>query len=342
MRTSFTNALDRRTASLAMLGAACCGCANREAGREGQGATVRLGLPRNPVFYLPAYLAQELGYFRDEGLQVSVQDLPGGSKNVEAMLGGSADVVGAVYEHTIWLAAERRPTKCFVLLLERPGLLLVASPATKRNIRSVRDLKGATVGVATPGSQSHMFVNYLLHKNGVSAADVSVVGIGLGPASVVAIERGKVDAATLSGAPISMLQRRRPDLVVLADACTAEGVQQIYGMTTYPTHGLLATAAWLERNPETARKVARAVQRANRWVREHSPEEVREKIPPALRMEDAAAEVAAIRMAVPMMSVDGRVSAEGANAVRQVLAVSMERVRTSDVDLAKTFTTEFL
>lgn len=341
MTTSAKNDLDRRALCTSLLSTAVSGCARSETG-GGKGTKVRLGLPRNPVFYLPAYLAGELGYFEEEGLQVSTQDLPGGTKNVEAMLGGSADVIGAVYEHTIWLAVERRPVKCFFLLLERPGLVLAVSPAATKKIRSVRDLKGATVGVATPGSQSHMFVNYLLHRNGLSAADIRAVGIGLGPGSVAAIEHSKVDAGTLSGGAIPMLKKRMPGLVFLADACSPEGVKQIYGMESYPTHALLAPAEWLQRNPGTARKMARAVQRANRWVREHSAEQIREKIPSALRMEDTATELEAVRLAVPMMSADGRMHADGANAVRQVLTVSLEKVRTADIELSQTWTNEFL
>jgi len=342
MTTFVASELDRRTVCTSLLSAVVYGCSGRETNRRKTGSNVRLGLPRNPVFYLPAYLAQELGYFRDEGLQVSIQDLPGGSKNIEAMLGGSADVIGAVYEHTIGLAVERRPTKCFVLFLERPGLVLAVSPAATKNIRSIRDLKGAIVGVATPGSQSHMFVNFLLYKNGLSATDIRTVGIGLGPASVVAIERGKVDAATLSGSAIPMLQKRQPGLLVLANACTREGVKQIYGLETYPTHGLLATSEWLTHNPETARKMARAVQRGSRWVREHPAEEIREKMPSALRMEDVEIELEAIRMAIPMISADGRIDAESANAVRRVLEVSIEKVRKANIDLSQTYTNEFL
>lgn len=58
--------------------------------------------------------------------------------------------------------------------------------------------------------------------------------------------------------------------------------------------------------------------------------------------EAAATELEEMRMAVPMISADGRIHAEGANAVRQVLAVSMEKVRTADLDLSKTYTSEFL
>ena len=150
--------LDRRSVLLSLAGAAGYGCSSGGSSSGRNATSLRLALPKNPVFYLPAYLARELEYFKDEGLSVEIQDLPGGSKNVQAMLGGSADVIGAVYEHTLWLAAENRPTRCFALFIDRPGLMLVVSPPAAQSLRTIADLKGRNVGVATPGSQSHFFV----------------------------------------------------------------------------------------------------------------------------------------------------------------------------------------
>lgn len=335
------NCISRRSICSSLFAAAVSGCARSSSGTS-DSVAVRMGLPRNPIFYLPAYLAEELGYYREEGLRVSVQDLPGGTKNVEAMLGGSADVIGAVYEHTLWLAADGKATKCFLLLIDRPGLMLLVAPGAEKRIRTIADLKGAAVGVATPGSQSHMFVNYLLHRNGLTPDDIRTVGIGLGAGSVVAFERGKVDAAAVSGSAISVLQRRHPGLTVLAEACTPEGVNKIYGNDTYPAHALLAPSEWLERNAQTARKLARANQRASGWMREHRPEEIQAKLPRAFRLEDAASELDAIRMALPMYSMDGRVRPEGAQAVKRALDVTVERVRLSKVDFSQTYTDEFL
>jgi NitT/TauT family transport system substrate-binding protein len=333
--------LDRRRACLSLLGAAGYGC-SRPAVEERGLTPVRMGMPRNAMFYLPVYLADELGYFRQEGLKAELQDLPGGAKNIAAMLGGSTDVIGAVYEHTIWLAAENRAAQCFYLLMERPGLALIVSPATSRKITSIADLKGASVGVANPGSQSHIFLNFLLHKHGMPADSVNAVGVGLGPGSVVAVQRGKVDAAAVSGVAISMLRRRHPGLVVLADAYTAEGVKKLYGVDTYPSHALLAPAEWLHSNTETARKIARATQRANQWMHQHQPEEIQEKIPEAYRLEDTATELEAIRMATPMYSSDGRVRPDAAEEVRRVMDVSLDKVRTATIDLSQTYTSEYL
>lgn len=138
--------LDRRSLILSILGATGYGCSSDGSSNGRNATSVRLALPQNPVFYLPAYLARELGYFKDEGLRVEIQDLPGGSKSVQAMLGGSADVIGAVYEHTLWLAADRRATRCFVLFIDRPGLMLVVSPQAEHNLRTIADLKGKESG----------------------------------------------------------------------------------------------------------------------------------------------------------------------------------------------------
>lgn len=334
--------VDRRSVLYFLLGTAPYGCSSRD-GSSGESQTrVRLALPKNPVFYLPAYLARELGYFVEEGLNVEIQDLPGGSKNVQAMLGGSADIIGAVYEHTLWLAAEGRATRCFALFINRPGLMLVVAPPARSSVKTIADLRGRNVGVATPGSQSHFFVNYLLERNGVPSAAISAVGIGMGAAAVAAIERGKIDAAAITGSAIAVLQRRHPDLSILANGCTAEGVKELFGLDSYPTHGLLAPDAWLKQNPETARKLVKAVQRANRWVREHSPEQILEKLPSEYRMEDAAADIDAIRMTLPMLSTDGQITRESAEAVRKVLSSSIEKVRTSNFDISSTYTNEFV
>ena len=235
MSRTALNGLDRRSYLLSLLGTAAYSCSSARSPNDRGGTAVRLALPKNPVFYLPAYLARELGHFESEGLSVDIQDLPGGAKNVQAMLGGSADVIGAVYEHTLWLAAENRPTRCFALFIDRPGLMLVVSRPVAQTVRTISDLKGRNVGVATPGSQSHFFVNYLLERGGMLSGDISAVGIGMGAASVAAIERGRVDAAAVTGSAIAVLQRRHPDLRILANGCTAEGVKELFGLDNYPS-----------------------------------------------------------------------------------------------------------
>src|SRR5258708_15557463 len=66
------------------------------------------------MVYLPVTLAAELGYYHAQGLDVTLEDFPGGSRALEALLGGSADVVSGFYDHTIQIAADGRDLVAFV------------------------------------------------------------------------------------------------------------------------------------------------------------------------------------------------------------------------------------
>src|SRR5215467_5840891 len=56
---------------------------------------------KTSLYYLPLTIAEQLGYFKDEGLSVSIADFAGGSQALRAVVGGSADVVSGAYEHTL-------------------------------------------------------------------------------------------------------------------------------------------------------------------------------------------------------------------------------------------------
>src|SRR4030095_12668573 len=128
--------------------------------------------------YLPTTLARELGFYRDEGVDVELQDHAGGSKALQAMVGGSADVVSGFYDHTIQMAAEGRAFVAFVNMLRFPGLVLGTSPQSARTVTKIGDLKGRIAGVTAAGSSSQMLLNYMLQRNGLTLEDVSITPVG--------------------------------------------------------------------------------------------------------------------------------------------------------------------
>lgn len=162
---------------------------------------------------------------------------------------------------------------------------------------------------------------------------VSVTSVGMGATAASAVEHGQVDAAILFGSAITALQQRKPDVKILADTRTPEGLRAIFGVEDYPASCLLAREEWLSKNPDAARKIARATLKSLTWIREHYPEEILAKMPAEFRVGDQTAEIEAIKMAKPMYSVDGKISRESAEAVRRVLGAKY-----ANVDLAKTYT----
>jgi NitT/TauT family transport system substrate-binding protein len=307
-----------------MCGLAACGA--RSTGK------IRLALQPPTTNNYPSYFAQWLGYFHDEGLDVEISQIAGASKVLETIVGGSADVGGGVYEQAIQMAVEGRDVVSFISLLRSPNFALVALP--DRGVKSIADLRGKIAGVSSVGSPSQFYLNHVLAAAGVPVDSVSATTVGMGATAAAAIEHGQVDAAILFGSAITALQARRPDVLTLADTRTPEGLRAVFGVDDYPASCLLAREAWLRANPDAARKMVRATLRSLAWIREHSAEEILARLPKENQVGDPAAEIAAIKMAKPMYSIDGRISPESAEAVR--------RVRGENVDLAKTYTNEFL
>jgi sulfonate transport system substrate-binding protein len=313
----------------------CClllaGCGPKEAG-------VRIAIGgQAQLIYLPATLAQELGFYKDAGLNVQLLDFPGGAKALEALMGGSTDVVCGFYDHTIQMAAQGKDLRAFVAMLRYPGLVL-ASP----EVASIEGLRGKTVGVSAPGSSTHMFLNYLLLRHGMKPEEVSNVSVGMSATAVGAVTHHKVDAAVMTDPALAIVRKQMPGLHILADTRTAEGVQTVFGVENYPSAVLYSKAEWVEKNRDTAKKLAGAITRTLAWMREHSPEEIRARMPAAFRTEDARTDVEVLRTAQAMLSVDGKFSPEAVEAVRRVLSTSLPAVRDARIELGKTYTNEMV
>jgi NitT/TauT family transport system substrate-binding protein len=291
------------------------------------------------LIYLTATLAQELGYYRDEGLEVTLLDFPGGAKSLEALMGGSTDVVCGFYDHTIQMAAQGKQLRAFVAMLRYPGLVAVA---TAPGIVRVEDLKGKTVGVSAAGSSTNLFLNYLLVRHGLRPEDASPVSIGMSATAVGAVMHGKVDAAIMTDPALQIVRTQSPAAHILADTRTEAGVRDAFGVDVYPSAVLYSTAAWIAEHEDTARKLARATRKTVDWMRSHTPEEIRARMPASFRGSDAAADLEGLRSLQAMLSPDGRITPESAQAVRQVLNVSLPAVRDANLDLSKTYTDRFL
>ena len=315
-------------------------CAGRSTGPALR--NVRMALSTDAITWLPIHLARTLGYYEEEGLSVAVSDVPGLSKAVEALLGGSVDVAGASSLLVIQLAAEDRPVQSFLTLYSVPYYALAVAPAATGTIRSISDLKGRRVGISSPGSPTQLILNYILAANGLAPEDVRTVSIGAGASSLAAIEHGQVDAAAVVGSAINMLEQRHPQLRLLSDTRTPRGAMAVFGSETFPSTSLVSNVEWLRTNGDTAQRLVRATRKAMDWMRSHTAEEVRTQMSESLRQPDATADLDAIRTAQRTLSADGRMPSEGPELVRKVLAATNAKARSATLDLTRTYNNEFI
>jgi NitT/TauT family transport system substrate-binding protein len=294
---------------------------------------VRIAIFRGEEF---TPLAKALGHFGADGIDVEVHELQSSSKAMEALFGGSTDVVAGGYDHAVRLAIEGRRSKSFTVLTVRSPLALVASPRAG-HIGRVADLKGATVGVSAFGSSGNHFLNFLLARNGLKRDDVQLIATGGGHAVTVAsAEQGRADAIVTLPASLAILRARNPGLRVLADATSVEGTRAIFGVDYYPGICMMAGDRWLEANEDAASKLARAMVRTLVWVRQHTAEEMLGKLGrPGLREEADG-----LRSLIAAASADGVMPPKGPEAVREMLAATYPAVR--ELALENTFTNRFV
>jgi NitT/TauT family transport system substrate-binding protein len=291
---------------------------------------------------MPIALADTLGFYKDEGLDVAMVNLPSNSKTLEALVGGSVDVAGIGYAQTIQMAAEGQRVRAFFIGVRRMNVVLAVAPSAVSKIRRVEDLKSAVLGIPSPGSPTHQWVNFILSAHGVRPSEVSAVGIGSGASALAAVESGRIDAVGLSGGDHLRLLRRNPELRILVDGSSPEGMREVYGGDLFASGAMAAKQSWLDRNPDPAARLARAGQRALRWIAEHSPEEILGRLPESVRSPDAAADIQVIRWSLPMFTVDGRMPKGAPEAVKRSLDPTIDKVRESKFDLATTWTNQFL
>jgi NitT/TauT family transport system substrate-binding protein len=296
---------------------------------------------RAALDFIPMYLASSLGYFREEGVQVTLQDLSGTPKAMQALLGGSAELAVGGYEAAVQMNAEGKQVRAITVMERWPPLVVVISPKAPARIREIRDLKGATVGVSTPGSGTHRFMNYLLVRHGVSPTEISTVGVGVNFSVAAALQQGHVDAA-VTGPLGAALATATGNVRIVGDCRTADGARRTLGTDNMPFAVLMARAEWTWTHQDTCRRLGRAMRRTLAWIGNHTAADVVNAMPAEYRGQDHALYLRAVTEILPAFSRDGLMPADGPVNMRNYLSVSDERIRTMTLDLTTTFTNEFV
>ena len=90
------------------------------------------------LYYLPLTLAERLGYFKEQGLNVTINDFAGGAQSLQALVGGSIDVVAGAYEHTIRMQAKGQDIKAVIELGRFPGIVLAVKKDKAAQVQVLR------------------------------------------------------------------------------------------------------------------------------------------------------------------------------------------------------------
>lgn len=291
------------------------------------------------LYYLPLTIAEQLGYFKDEGLDVTIDDFAGGSKALQAVVGGSADVGAGAFEHTLLMQAKGLTYQAFVVLGAAPQLVLGVVKAKAAEVKSVKDLKGMRIGVSAPGSSTHMLVNVALAKAGLKPSDVSIVGVGSSATVVAAARGGQVDAVS-NVDPMMTLLQESGDIKVLVDTRTQAGTRAMFG-GPMPAAVMYAPQSFIEKHPRTVQAVANAIVRADKWLQRATAAELIKTVPESYLLGNKALYLQAFANCREAFSPDGMMPAGGPATALKALASFTPEVKPSQIRLGETWTNAF-
>ena len=287
-------------------------------------------------YYLPLTIAERLGYFKDEGLDVEISDFDGGSKALQAVVGGSADVVSGAWENTIDQQPKGLQLQGFALQGRYPMIVVAIAKSKAANYKSPKDLKGMKIGVSAPGSSTNRVVLHLLAKDGLKGEDVAIIGVGTSSGVIAALTSGQVDAVSNLDPAMAMLESMNA-VTIIADTRTAKGTEAVFGTADMPAAALYAPISFIQKNPNTVQALTNAMVRALLWLQKATPEQVVATVPPEYLLGNKDAYLASYMKLKDAYSPDGMFTDAGAQNTLKYLAAFNPAIKPAEIKLGQTF-----
>ncbi len=233
---------------------------------------VTLNEVAHSIFYAPQYVAIELGYFEEEGIDLELVTGYGADKTMTAVISGNADIGFMGAEASIYAYAQGADDYVvnFAQLTQRAGNFIVAREEMPDFEWS--DLKGKEVLGGRKGGMPQMVFEYILKAHGIDpSADLSIdQSIDFG-STAAAFSGGKGDFTVEFEPSATALEQEGVGYVVAS--CGVES-----GYVPYTAYS--AKKSYLEENPQIIQKFTDALQKGMDYVVSHSPEEIAEVIQP--------------------------------------------------------------
>jgi NitT/TauT family transport system substrate-binding protein len=295
---------------------------------------------KNLLYYLPLTIAETQGYFKDEGLDVTIVDFSGGSLALRAVVGGSADIVSGAFEHTLIMQPKGQALRAFVLQGRAPQIVLGTNPRTMPSYKTIADLKGKKIGVTAPGSSTQVLANFILAKGGLKPSDVSIIGVGAGSGAVAAMRSGQIDAMSNLDPVVTMLQRSG-DFKIISDTRIVAEADKVFG-GPMPAACMYAPQPFIDKYPATVQAIANAIVRADRWIQSAGPSEIVKAVPESYLLGDRAVYIDAFMAAKGALSPDGMIPEAGAATALRALQSVDDSLRGSKFDLSAVYTNDFV
>ena len=309
--------------------------------REPEKKEVSLGVGGKPLlYYLPLTIAERKGFFKEQGLEVEINDFGGGAKSLQALIGGSVDVVTGAYEHTIRMQAKGQDVVAVTELGRFPAIVIAVKKDKAGQIKSAADFKGLKIGVTAPGSSTALTAQYAMVKAGLKPSDAAIIGVGSGASGVAAMKKGEIDVISHLDPVIAKLEADG-DIQILIDTRTEAGTRELFGGSN-PAATLYTKKEFIEKNPQTTQRLVNAFVKTLKWLETAKPEDVAATVPEEYYLGDKPLYLKAVQNSLESYSRSGIIPMIGMQSVLDMLRQLDPELKDAKVDLAATFDDRFV
>jgi NitT/TauT family transport system substrate-binding protein len=195
-------------------------------------------------------LARTLGYWKDEGYDVELMPVGASLQAIQQMVGGNAEFA-EVNASVVIQGSVKNDLPLRIVMANTVNDWSVAVDAGGP-IKSIKDLKGKTVGVFSLATGGIAYFNSLLRANGMDPKDVELLPVGLGAPPVAAMKSGQVQALLYWASALAGFENTGLKMSKLSGA----------NWRSYPDYSLSTTQATIDKNPEMVLGIVRGMAKA--------------------------------------------------------------------------------
>jgi NitT/TauT family transport system substrate-binding protein len=258
---------------------------------------VRLSVSSLDAAFLTPIVALKRGFFKEEDIDPEIIRM-NANISITALATGDTDYT-TIFGSVVRAAIRGLPVKVVASFLDSPTQMLLA----RQEYKSVKELKGKTLGVSTFGATADVSARMMFRYSGVDPEkDVKIIALGADQARFTALKEGIVDVIVIS--PPADLEGKKFGFRVLARA---------YELFNFPFVGLGANLKKINERPDEIKRVIKALIKANRYIRSNRDG----SIEVLAEWSRAAKENAAISYdsVVKVFNQDGSIPADGLQSV---------------------------
>src|SRR5437762_5837268 len=257
----------RRTLAMLVITLLLCGVVPSKSA-----AKIVVGLSSVNVAFLPVYVTEAKGFFKDEGLDVLLVLFNAGATNLQALIGGDVQIMGSAFVETIGGRAAGMDVKNFWGVSNLMPFQLYTQP----DFKSMKQAKGKRFAISRFGSLTDFLTRATLRHFGVDDKEVTILQIGSTPARFAALSAKGVDASVV-WFPVTEIAKSQGYNKLL-------DLKEIFPEWPYETFA--AKQSWLNKEKDQVTKFLRAYQRGVKYTLENKTDSVRimkkyDKIDPA-------------------------------------------------------------